>query len=115
MFGSLLALRDGAGDLIYLSQGRRDHPSRLLYGIILCSRVLFPCGTEGTRCMQLHTCQTVLRFFHQAAVLRTGAQTIRNGAQMKLHLNAFLIMQLKKNKNKIYIYIYVYRDKLSAL
>lgn len=61
VFEPLLALRNGAGDLIYLSQGRRDHPTRLLYGIILCS----PVGKKKHQCcMQLRTSQTVLRFFH---------------------------------------------------
>lgn len=56
----LLALRSGVEDLIYLSQGLRDHPARLLYQIIppLCSSS----RGEGRkrRCnMQLHTCQTL--------------------------------------------------------
>lgn len=58
----LLALRGGVEDLIYLSQGLRDHPARLLYRIIPGSLVLLLKGTRKRRCnMQLHTCQTVLR------------------------------------------------------
>lgn len=58
----LLALRSGVEDLIYLSQGLRDHPARLLYRIIPGSHVLFLKGRGERRCnMQLHTCQTVLR------------------------------------------------------
>lgn len=60
----LLALRSRAGDLIYLSQGLRDHPASLLYGIILCSLGLFLKGKKTLQCMQLHTCQTVQRFLH---------------------------------------------------
>lgn len=37
----LLALRSGVEDLIYLSQGLRDHPASLLYRIIPGSLVLF--------------------------------------------------------------------------
>lgn len=56
----LLALRSGVEDLIYLSQGLRDHPARVLYRIILGSLVLLLKGRRKTRCnMQLHTCQTV--------------------------------------------------------
>lgn len=58
----LLALRSRVEDLIYLSQGLRDHPTRLLYRIIPGSLVLFLKGRRKHRCnMQLHTCQTVLR------------------------------------------------------
>ena len=56
----LLALRSRVEDLIYLSQGLRDHPARLLYRIILDSLVLLLKGRGKRRCnMQLHTCQTV--------------------------------------------------------
>lgn len=58
----LLALRSGVEDLIYLSQGLRDHPARLLYRIIPDSLVLFLRGRRKRRCnMRLHTCQTELR------------------------------------------------------
>ncbi|KAK1900118.1 14-alpha-glucan-branching enzyme, partial [Dissostichus eleginoides] len=51
----------GVEDLIYLSQGLRDHPARLLYRIIAGSLVLFLKGRRKRQCnMQLHTCQTVL-------------------------------------------------------
>lgn len=57
----LLALRSGVEDLIYLSQGLRDHPVRLLYRIIPGPLVLSLKGGRKRRCnMQLHTCQTVL-------------------------------------------------------
>lgn len=58
----LLALRSGVEDLIYLSQGLRDHPTRLLYRIIPGSLVLSLKGRRKHSCnMQLHTCQTVAR------------------------------------------------------
>lgn len=60
MSGPLLALRSGVEDLIYLSQGLRDHPATLLYRIIPGSLVLFLKGRYKRQCnMQLHTCQTV--------------------------------------------------------
>lgn len=90
----LLALRGGAGDLIYLSQGRRDHPSKLLYGIILCSPVLFPLWER--RNTNVACSSTPVK------QCWGSISTIRNGAQRKLHLNAFLKMQLKKKC--VYIY-----------
>lgn len=55
----LLALCTGVEDLIYLSQGLRDHPTRLLYRIMPGSPVLFLKGWRKRWCnMQLHTCQT---------------------------------------------------------
>lgn len=58
----LLSLCSEVEDLIYLSQGLRDHPARLLYRIIAGSLVLFLKGRRKHRCnMQLHTCQTVPR------------------------------------------------------
>lgn len=42
----LLALRSGVEDLIYLSQGLRDHPATLPYRIIAGSLVLFPQGKK---------------------------------------------------------------------
>lgn len=57
----LLALRSGVEDLIYLSQGLRDHPTRLLYRIIPGSSALLLKGRRKRGCnMRLHTCQTVL-------------------------------------------------------
>lgn len=55
----LLALRSGVEDLIYSSQGLRDHPARLLHRIMLGPLVLLLKGRRKRWCnMQLHTCQT---------------------------------------------------------
>ena len=57
----LLALCSGVEDLIYLSQGLRDHPAGLLYRIMLGSLVLLLRGRGQRWCnMRLHTCQTAL-------------------------------------------------------
>lgn len=91
VFEPLLALRSETRDLIYLSQGRRDHPTRLLYGIIRCSPVLFPM-VEGRNAVAACSCTPIRQCW--------GSSTVRSGAQRKLHLNARSINWKKPTPTK---------------
>lgn len=82
----LLAVRSGVKDLIYLSQGLRDHPTGPLYRIIPGSLVCLLCVPQREGGSSVVKCN----FTPVKHCLVWSS--MKDGAQKEIHLNAFCVM-----------------------